>query len=376
MDEKPSVAVVRCSTYNEQKIEESIKRVFELSPLPDIEGKRILLKPNILSDSKPEKAVTTHPEIVKQTILYLKKQGAGTIYVGDSPGVPKPGFSAKKTGIYDVIRETGAVWADFSRGKISVVSPSGVIHKEFKVTSFVGEVDMIISLPKLKTHQLMYFTGAVKNLFGLVPGLAKSAYHVHYPDRDDFAEMLLDLIEAVKPSYALMDGVIGMEGPGPGNGTPHPVKVILGSRNLPALDTAASAIIGYDPMAVPTNRLALKRDFGIKSAGEILIKGTPLDEVKVDDYILIPHKEHRHLVFDLFKSSKFIQRYRLKRKPKPYFIEEKCIKCGECIKICASNANWFEEGPNGKYVAVDYNKCIRCYCCHEVCPVDAIEIRK
>lgn len=258
MDEKPSVAVVRCSTYNEQKIEESIKRVFELSPLPDIEGKRILLKPNILSDSKPEKAVTTHPEIVKQTILYLKNRVPGQSTSEILRGFLNPG-SLQKTGIYDVIRETGAVWADFSRGKISVVSPSGVIHKEFKVTSFVGEVDMIISLPKLKTHQLMYFTGAVKNLFGLVPGLAKSAYHVHYPDRDDFAEMLLDLIEAVKPSYALMDGVIGMEGPGPGNGTPHPVKVILGSRNLPALDTAASAIIGYDPMAVPTNRLALKR---------------------------------------------------------------------------------------------------------------------
>ncbi len=375
MGKDTAVAIVKCDTYSEIEVKKSIEDVFELAPLPEVEGKNILLKPNILSDQPPEKAVTTHPEIVKQVILYLKEKGAGTIYVGDSPGVPKPGFSGKKCGISEAVLQAGALWADFTENKVHINNPSGRKHKEFKVTSFVKEVDMIISLPKLKTHQLMYFTGAVKNLFGLVPGLPKSTFHVKYPDRENFGEMLLDLMDAVKPSYALMDGIIGMEGPGPGNGTPHPVKVILGSTNLPALDIAASAIIGYDPMDIPTNRLALKRNYGLTRIEDVVIKGITIEECSISDFTLIPHKEHRHLIFDLFKSSKLIQQYRLKRKPKPYFIEEKCIKCGECIKICASNANWFEEGPNGKFVAVDYNKCIRCYCCHEVCPVDAIEIK-
>ena len=375
MGKDTAVAIVKCDTYSEIEVKKSIEDVFELAPLPEVEGKNILLKPNILSDQPPEKAVTTHPEIVKQVILYLKEKGAGTIYVGDSPGVPKPGFSGKKCGISEAVLQTGALWADFTENKVHINNPSGRKHKEFKVTSFVKEVDMIISLPKLKTHQLMYFTGAVKNLFGLVPGLPKSTFHVKYPDRENFGEMLLDLMDAVKPSYALMDGIIGMEGPGPGNGTPHPVKVILGSTNLPALDIAASAIIGYDPMDIPTNRLALKRNYGLTRIEDVVIKGITIEECSISDFTLIPHKKHRHLIFDLFKSSKLIQQYRLKRKPKPYFIEEKCIKCGECIKICASNANWFEEGPNGKFVAVDYNKCIRCYCCHEVCPVDAIEIK-
>ena len=375
MGKDTAVAIVKCDTYSEIEVKKSIEDVFELAPLPEVEGKNILLKPNILSDQPPEKAVTTHPEIVKQVILYLKEKGAGTIYVGDSPGVPKPGFSGKKCGISEAVLQTGALWADFTENKVHINNPSGRKHKEFKVTSFVKEVDMIISLPKLKTHQLMYFTGAVKNLFGLVPGLPKSTFHVKYPDRENFGEMLLDLMDAVKPSYALMDGIIGMEGPGPGNGTPHPVKVILGSTNLPALDIAASAIIGYDPMDIPTNRLALKRNYGLTRIEDVVIKGITIEECSISDFTLIPHKKHRHLFFDLFKSSKLIQQYRLKRKPKPYFIEEKCIKCGECIKICASNANWFEEGPNGKFVAVDYNKCIRCYCCHEVCPVDAIEIK-
>ncbi|RKX91174.1 MAG: FeS-binding protein [Spirochaetes bacterium] len=375
MEKDTAVAIVKCDTYSEIEVKKSIEDVFKLAPLPEVEGKNILLKPNILSDQPPEKAVTTHPEIVKQVILYLKDKGAGTIYAGDSPGVPKPGFSGKKCGIAEAVLQSGALWADFAENKVHINNPSGRKHKEFKVTSFVKEVDMIISLPKLKTHQLMYFTGAVKNLFGLVPGLPKSTFHVKYPDRENFGEMLLDLMDAVKPSYALMDGIIGMEGPGPGNGTPHPVKVILGSTNLPALDIAASAIIGYDPMDIPTNRLALKRNYGLTRIEDVVIKGITIEECSVSDFTLIPHKKHRHLIFDLFKSSKLIQQYRLKRKPKPYFIEEKCIKCGECIKICASNANWFEEGPNGKFVAVDYNKCIRCYCCHEVCPVDAIEIK-
>lgn len=369
------VALAKCNTYEKKELSAGIRDIFTLAPLPDVKGKKILLKPNILSDSPPEKAITTRPEFIREVILYLQEQGAEEIFVGDSPGIPKPGFNAKKCGIAGIIEETGALWANFSGNKISVFSETAMVQKEFKVTSFVQEVDIIISLPKLKTHQLMYFTGAVKNLFGLVPGLAKSTFHVHYSDRDQFGAMLLDLIEAVKPSYAIMDGIIAMEGAGPGNGTPHPVKVILGSRNLPALDITASSIIGYDPLIIPTNSLALKRNFGITSTDDIQITGVSVIEVKAENFQLIPHKKHKNLIFDLFKSSKFIQHYRLKKKPKPFFIEEKCIKCGECIKICASGANWFEEGENGKYVAVDYNRCIRCYCCHEVCPVDAIDIR-
>ncbi len=369
------VAVVSCNTYEKEELAEAVEKVFSIAPPPDVTGKKILVKPNILSDSPPEKAVTTRGEFVREVILQLQKRGAAEILVGDSPGIPKPRFSARRCGIADAVKETGAKWVDFSKDKITVSSETAKVQKEFKVTSFAGEVDMIFSLPKLKTHQLMYFTGAVKNLFGLLPGLSKSPFHVKYPDRDVFGEMLLDLLEAVKPSYGIMDGVIGMEGPGPGNGTPYPVKIIAGSTNLPALDITASAIIGYDPLIVPTNRLALKRKMGIRSLEDIETAGVPLENVKVDNYRLIAGKKHRNMIFDLFKSSKMIQQYRLKRKPKPYFIEEKCIQCGECIKICASDANWFEEGANGKYVAVDYNKCIRCYCCHEVCPADAIEIR-
>lgn len=370
-----NVAIVTCNTYDQEELSAAVRKVFTLVPLPEIRGKKILLKPNILSDALPEKALTTRPEFVREVILYFQEEGADEIYVGDSPALPGIGFKGKKCGIASVVKETGVRWADFSKEKITVSSKTAKIQKEFKATSFVNNVDMIISLPKLKTHQFMFFTGAVKNLFGLLPGITKSPFHVRYTDRNAFGEMILDLLEVIKPSYAIMDGIIAMEGPGPANGTPRPMKVVLGSRNLPALDIIASSLIGYDPMDIPTNRLALMRKFGINSPQDIQIVGDDPEKIKVADFHLIPRNKKSNISFNLFKNSKIFQRYTLKHKPRPYFIEEKCIKCGKCIEICASNANWYKEGKNGKYVAVDYNKCIRCYCCHEVCPADAIEIK-
>ena len=372
---KVKVGLVKCNTYDPSELDAAVAEAMSRSGGIDVKGKKLLLKPNILQDADPAKAISTHPEFVRAVIKYMKKEGASDIYVGDSPGFQKPGYSGKKSGIRQVTEDTGSIWVDFTIGKTTIKTETGKLQKEFKVTSIVDEVDMVISLPKMKTHQLMYFTGAVKNLFGLIPGLGKSTYHVTYPNRHNFGEMLLDLLEAVKPSYSIMDAVIGMEGPGPGNGYPKPVKIILASPNAVALDTIASSIIGYDPMLIPTNKLAHKRDLGIKHLSDISVEGLKVEDVKIEDFRLIKSKTFQNLLFDLFHFRIF-EKFQQKMKPKPYFIEEKCIKCGECIKICASNANWFEEGPNGKFVAVDYNKCIRCYCCHEICPVDdAIEIR-
>ncbi len=370
-----TVALATCNTYNRKELSKAVREIFAAAPLEGIRGKKILLKPNILSDAPPEKAITTHPEFVREIITYFQESGAAEIYVGDSPGLPGVRFRGEKCGIAAVVRETGAQWADFSEGKVIISSTKAKVQKEFSVTSFIKKVDMVISLPKLKTHQLMFFTGAVKNLFGLVPGIAKSPFHVRYPDRNTFGDMILDLYEAVKPSYAIMDGIIAMEGPGPANGTPHPVKVILGSTNSLALDIIAASLIGYDPFSIPINARARKRNFGIKSLADIVVAGSTIEKARVSTFRLIPHQRHPYSIFHVFRNSRFVQQRTLRHKAKPYFIEERCIKCGKCIDICASNANWFEESPHGKFVAVDYNRCIRCYCCHEVCPADAIEIR-
>ena len=372
---KVKVGLVKCNTYDPEELDKALEEAMHLSGGIEVKGKKLLLKPNILIDSDPVKAVTTHPEFVRAVIKYMQKNGALEIYVGDSPGSQKPDFSGRKSGIRQVTEETGANWIDFTKGSTIIRTETGKRTKKFTVTSIVDEVDMVISLPKMKTHQFMLYTGAVKNLFGLIPGYTKSTYHVAYLTRNNFGEMLLDLLEAVKPAYSIMDAVIGMEGPGPGNGYPRPVKLILASPNAVALDTIASTIIGYDPKLIPTNYFALKRDLGLNQFSDISVEGLDINDVKINDFKLIKSRNSLSIVFD-YLHLRIFERWQQKKKPRPYFIEEKCIKCGECIKICASNANWFKDGPNGKFVAVDYNKCIRCYCCHEVCPVDAIEIRK
>jgi uncharacterized protein (DUF362 family)/Pyruvate/2-oxoacid:ferredoxin oxidoreductase delta subunit len=371
---KVKVGLVKCNTYDSEELDKALAEAMDLSGGIEVKGKKILLKPNILSDSDPSKAISTHPEFVKAVIKYMQKKGALKIYVGDSPAGPKSDFSGKKSGIRQITEETGSKWIDFSKDTTTIRTESGKKAKDFKVTSIIDEVDMVISLPKMKTHQYMLYTGAVKNLFGLIPGLAKATYHVSYLSRNSFGEMLLDLLEAVKPSYSIMDAVIGMEGPGPGSGYPRPVKLILASPNAVALDSIASTIIGYDPKLIPTNYLALKRDLGLKHFSDITVEGLTVKETKIEDYKLIKSRNSLSIILDHLHIRIF-ERWQQKRKPKPYFIEEKCIKCGKCIEICASNANWFEVGSENKFVAVDYNKCIRCYCCHEICPVDAIEIR-
>lgn len=373
---KVKVGLVKCNTYDPCELDKAISEAMSLSGGIDVQGKKLLLKPNILSDSDPGKAVCTHPEFVRAVIKFMQKNGASKIYVGDSPAMQKSDFSGRKSGIRQVAEETGTKWIDFTTGTTIIRTESGRKVKEFKVTSIIDEVDMVISLPKMKTHQHMLYTGAVKNLFGLIPGSAKSRYHITYIHIHNFGEMLLDLLEAVKPAYSIMDAVIGMEGPGPGTGGyPRPVKLILASPNAVALDTIASKIIGYNPMVIPTISLALKRDLGLKHFSDISVEGLTVNDVKIDDFMLIKGRKSLSYILD-YLNLRIFERLQQRMKPKPYFIEEKCIKCGKCIDICASNANWFEEGPNGKFVAVDYNKCIRCYCCHEICPVDAIEIRK
>ncbi|MCK5673709.1 MAG: DUF362 domain-containing protein [Spirochaetales bacterium] len=372
---KVKVGLVQCNTYATEELEKALEEAMNLSGGIDVKGKKLLLKPNILSDSDPAKAISTHPEFVRAVIKYMQKAGAKEIYVGDSPAVHKSNFNGRKSGIRQVIEETGTNWIDFTKSSTVIKTKTGIRRKKFTVTSILNEVDMVISLPKIKTHQFMLYTGAVKNLFGLIPGFAKSSYHVAYMSRNNFGEMLLDLLEAVKPAYSIMDAVIGMEGPGPANGYPIPVKLILASQNTVALDITASTIIGYDPKLIPTNHFALKRDLGLKHFSDISVEGLTVDDVKINNYKLIKSKSSLSIILD-FLNIRVFEKYQQKRKPKPYFIEEKCIKCGDCIDICASDANWFEQGPDGKFVAVHYDKCIRCYCCHEVCPVDAIEIRK
>ena len=380
------VSIERCSSYDPHAVYTALKRAVELSGGLDVSGKTVLLKPNILSDTPPEKAVITHPVFLETSIRLVREMGAKRILVGDSPGIQVPGFTAKISGLGETVKKNGAEWVDFTREKTEILFPGGQVMKKFTVTRAVREADIIINLPKLKTHQLMYFTGAVKNLFGLMPSLVKSPLHARFPSREAFAAMLVDLNLAVNPAYSFMDAIVGMEGPGPGSGTPRNVGLVLASPNLLAMDTAASFIIGYPPGEIPTNREALSRGFWLSNFEEIEYPGLSPADVRIPDFIKVPLKRSGKgssssgsgvssgsQLLD-FMLPPPLRRFKDSFAPGPEIDHSVCVRCGDCVRICASRAMSFAGEGKESQVFIDYRRCIRCFCCHEICGVKAIAI--
>ena len=356
--------VVKCDSYDSAKLYTAIKTAAEAAGIPDVKGKKVLLKPNILSDVPPEKAVTTHPLFLDAVIRLVKEWGASHIYAGDSPGLHGPKFTPRACGIWDVLQKNGVEWVDFTHGKTELENPAAKVLRRVSVTRILEDVDFVINIPKLKNHQFMLFTGAIKNMFGIVPSLAKSPFHVRFQSREAFAAMLVDLNLSIKqPMYTFMDAVVGMEGPGPGSGTPKQVGVVLASPNTLAVDIAASSIIGYPAHLIPSNKEALSRKHWLKDIGEIEYPLLKPEDVKVSDYKKIPFKR---------QNNNFFGKLFRKKTPVPQIQKDMCKLCGDCVRICASGAIKITGDNKSKYVEINSKSCICCYCCHEVCPAKAI----
>ncbi len=362
-----SVVIVKCSGYDQDMVDKAVAEACELADMPDVSGKKILLKPNILSDSKEDRCITTHPQVLRAMIKVLRKGGAASILVGDSPGLQRPNFLPKASGIYQVCQQENVTWVDFTKNPTTHTIPY-TRNKKLPLASVLEEVDMVFSLPKFKTHQLMYTTGAIKNLFGLVPNLNKSPCHVQFPTREQFASLMVGIASIVKPAFSLMDGIIGMEGPGPANGSPRQLGIILASTDALALDYTQAQIMGYDPVNVPVIAEGLRRNLGKKPTTFPALD--PKDLI-LQDYKRIKVQEKTSFLQALiipFIFSKQIQKKVKQQRKAPVFLSDPCIRCKKCIDICPASALTLGD----KQVIIDTKACIRCYCCHEVCPASAI----
>jgi uncharacterized protein (DUF362 family)/Pyruvate/2-oxoacid:ferredoxin oxidoreductase delta subunit len=361
------VAVRKCKNYEVHEIYNCISEIFLKTGGPDVDGKKVLVKPNILTDDDPVKCITTHPVVVEAMIRFLQSKGADVL-VGDSPAVHTSKFKGEKSGIRKVCDTTGAKWVDFMTNPVGKKLKKGKI----RIASVVNEVDLIISLPKFKNHELVYFTGAIKNTLGLVPGFSKAKQHAIHQDRNRFGEFLVDLNEALTPDYFLMDGIMGMEGPGPGGGTPAEIGLLIGSTNPLALDIMASRIAGYDPIVVPTTRAALFRKKWLQSADDINYDGPEIESIIKKGFKKIPIANFNNI------AAKFVIRrikYLRKFERRPVFISGKCTGCQKCVNICPVKA--IKPLPSKKTnIILTDSKCIRCFCCSEVCIDDAVVIRR
>jgi uncharacterized protein (DUF362 family)/Pyruvate/2-oxoacid:ferredoxin oxidoreductase delta subunit len=366
----PRVSIARCAQYEPDQLSAAIDAA--LSPIGGMAafvspGQRVLLKVNLLSRATPERAVTTHPEFVRAVIRSVKSAG-GIVTVGDSPGGRNAASGAVRrlwqdTGIGSVCEDEGVDLVLFDDARCRQGSADGKLYTSFTLGRAVVDTDVLISLPKLKTHGFMMFTGAVKNLFGCIPGLEKAQFHLKVPDRHDFADMLLDLMLACSPTLAIMDAVVGMEGEGPAGGTPRQIGAVLASADCVALDVIASAMAGFQPGEVYTNAAAARRGLGPASPDDVEVLGEDWRSLAPAGFAL----PVRDLTAKL--PQWLARRLRNWATPKPVLARAHlCTRCAKCEVNCPVGAvDVQSSGPR-----FDHSRCIRCYCCQELCPEQAI----
>ena len=360
------VAIQRCQTYEYDLVYSSLINIIENSDFPSVENKRVLLKPNILSDSKPELGITTNPVVVEAMVNIVKEKGASEVLVGDSPGLHTPQFHGKNCGIWDICEKTGAKWVNFA------ASPRAhKIDRKTKLTmaSVLDEVDVVISIAKFKTHELMYLTGCVKNMFGTLPGLNKSPCHIKAASREKFATLICKIFKESKACYGILDGIIGMEGPGPANGTLRQIGLLIGSDDCFEVDEAMRIIMGYKEKDIPI--LNEGKRMGLTNLNPEWSILNP-NSLQIKDYRIVNVAKKEGLIKSLLIPflTRGADRKKAQKRVPPFFDEKKCIRCKKCIDICPAKALELKDNK----VTLDEKKCVRCYCCHEMCPVAAIEI--
>jgi uncharacterized protein (DUF362 family)/Pyruvate/2-oxoacid:ferredoxin oxidoreductase delta subunit len=376
---KSSVSVVRCADYDPARVRRAVEEALSLLPgLPRVSrdsGKRVLLKPNLLSSrDPPERAVNTHPEFVRAVGESFVARG-WRVLIGDSCGSMEPGSTSdaiRTTGLDRVAREISAEIVDFDRApSVEAPIPQGRVLCAVKTPRLLSEVDLFVTLPKLKTHGLTLYTGAVKNQLGLVPGNGKKEIHLLAPKPERMAEALLDIHSLVRPRLAVMDGIVAMEGNGPAAGRPRAVGLVIASADAVSLDAVAAEIIGYERGEVDTTRLGHERGLGIGRIEEIEVSGVPLGEAAVPDFKKPPRKVRSGL-FKLMPDS--LLRWVIDNAGATYaqVMDDRCVLCGECVANCPAKA--FKKV--GGRIRADRRLCISCYCCSEVCRQRAIAMRR
>lgn len=367
--EKSQVALVKCDTYNDNEVFAAVERCIDL--LGGIAsfartGERILIKPNVLIGTDPNNGVTTHPSVFRAIARLLKTTDAA-IYYGDSPSIGKCAASMTKCGLKQPADDLGIILADFDNGRV-VKHPEALLNKSFVIADGVLNVDGLISLPRLKTHGLMRFTGAVKNQFGCIPGIYKGQFHVKMPDPFDFGTMLVDLNTLIRPRLYVMDGIMGMEGNGPRSGTLKKLGVLLASCDPVALDSIACKIIDLDPEHVPTSKPGEMAGLGTYHYENIEVVGDAVEPFIDREFDVVRQTT-------IASSGGRIMRFIKNRAcPRPAIDKEKCVNCGICVTMCPVEpkaVDW-HSGDNSKPPTHKYGGCIRCYCCQEVCPEGAI----
>lgn len=367
------VSIVKCERYSDAR--KAVENA--LSMLGGIEkfvksGSKVVIKPNLVSKKKPDEAVTTHPDFL-HAVIELVEEAGGMVTIAESPGGPYNAAALKAVystcGINEAIKGTNAV-LNFDTEFEDVSFPNGKTVKNIPIIKPILDADVIISLPKLKTHAMTSYTGAVKNLFGTIPGTYKAELHFRLNERKAFCSMLVDLHECVKPTLSIMDAVWGMEGNGPTAGQNRHIGLVLASANAHALDLAACTLIDYAPYEVDTVREAIERGLTVENASQLEILGEDLNKLIIKDFV--KPESHFNLLRLISLPAALNAKLTNALASRPKINYDECVGCGECSRCCPPKAMDMSSGKP----KIDESKCIKCFCCQELCPKKAVKIHR
>ena len=407
--DQPIVSLVYCEDYEPQRVEAAVRRAIDL--LGGIgqyvrPGQRVVLKPNLLRAMAPERASSTHPSVVRAMVRLVQEAGATPI-IADSPGGPYTPLMLRrvyeKTGMAQVARETGAE-LNYDTGVVRVPNPDGRLLKLLDVIAVVARADVVINLPKLKTHNLTRLTAATKNLFGVVPGVTKLGYHAKLQSALPFSRGLIDIIRYVRPVLSITDGIVAMDGNGPSGGDPFAGRVLLASPDAVAADVVAMSLVGWEPLSMPTIRVAAEWGLCTGRLSDIELRGDPLDRFDLRGFrpgtatavdpglvprgllgrlrrLLAARSTNGRSTADVNLSPESLDVGTVPRRFRRWATLQLvvtpragagCTGCGYCAEHCPMRAITMSDGR----ARMDPTLCIRCYCCHELCPQLAVELHR
>jgi uncharacterized protein (DUF362 family)/Pyruvate/2-oxoacid:ferredoxin oxidoreductase delta subunit len=360
------VAIATSEGYELPALRQAVIKLLE--PLGGISafissGDRVLLKPNMLAAKEPDKAVTTHPALVR-VVAELVSEAGGVVLIGDSPGIGGFLRVAEKCGIYEAAQQSGSALVEF----VEAVELHGSgTFRSIRLARDYYEADKIINLPKLKTHEMMTMTCAVKNLFGAVVGTEKAGWHLKAgSSRQLFAQLLLEIYQLKRPTLNIVDAVIAMEGNGPAGGDPIKVGLLIAGVNPVAVDVIAGRLAGIPAGLLHIELEAIRLGLPGALIEEIKLCGTPIETIPETSFRLPVGLDVQ------FGMPHFLARA-LKNNLTSYPAADPgiCILCGICRSACPPGAISIQNSA----LSVDKARCIRCWCCRELCPYGAMKVK-
>ena len=362
------VSIIKCPTYDLDMIAEGIdKSIKLLGGWQNVASRSdtVLIKPNLIRAMPVETGVNTHPLMIRALIQLLENKVGCRIMVGDSSGERFRNIEDvwQISGLQEAVRGTSARLIKFDKAK-QVQILNGKIFKSLPIATPVLDADVLISVPKLKTHDVTLITAGAKNLLGVVPGLFKFRFHKDAPHLKDFGEAIADILSVVKPKLTIVDGIISMEGDGPISGKLRKMGLLLASKDPIALDAVISTIIGLRPLDVPTTLASKRRGLGVSDLACINMVGEKPEELLIKDFILPANTVISRIPQPLVK---LIGRGIM---VKPIVDRSKCNGCLICQDSCPVNA--ISMYGKERIPVFNYRLCIRCLCCYEICPFNAV----